>query len=438
MKKTQIKMLLSVAAVALGMGAVPVASSHANDAPLAGIILGPGEVSSAPEIQSGILPPPSAPLAHPSDEIPAFEVVTDSADIEATLAQLTPASGAPVAGQVTGGALVATDTQPLTDTAAPPSPQVLSAPAVDPVIPPGAAPVAPIAPAVAELPPSTPTPDEALAAPGIAPMPGMEGTPAAPVLPGADSGTNTTNTIAKPADVGGVDDYYDSNMNMPTGEMANKIGPRKVDPTKEPASKLIIVRKTHNESDQESLIEAANRALESGSNEAALELFSELYARNKRDQRILMGRAIAQQRMGMDDVAMASYEELLDRAPNNTEAVINLMGLMRKQYPEVAIRRLNEIKNKYPNNDMVIGQLGMVYAQSGRYDDANRNLQIAASLNPRNALHYYNLGILADRMGNKAQAVRFYESALQADQAYGNSKSIPRETIQTRLNKLRQ
>lgn len=150
-----------------------------------------------------------------------------------------------------------------------------------------------------------------------------------------------------------------------------------------------------------------------------------------------MGRAAQQQKLGMDDVAIVSYEELLNVAPKNTDAIINMMGLIRKQYPSVALRRLTDLREKHPGNAGIAAQLGMTYAEMGENQQAIQALGTASSLDPSNAQHVYNMAVIADRAGSKDMAIKYYEQALQTDAVYGGGKSILRETIYDRLAKLR-
>jgi Flp pilus assembly protein TadD len=278
--------------------------------------------------------------------------------------------------------------------------------------------------------PSTPTPDEVLAAPAA-----VTQTPVPPAVTGSAAST----TIPAPSEPVGPDVYYDSRAATlpPSGPLANSVGPRKVDPISEPASKLVISNRTHSAHDQEALIVAANRALDLGRNESALEMFDQLYAKNKRDARILMGRAVAQHRLGLDDLAILSYEEVLNLAPDNTEAIVNMMGLICKQYPEVALRRLSDLRDKYPANDLVIAQLGMVHATMGNMNEAIRMLTTAATIAPNNALHLYNLAVLSDRNGLTDKAIKYYQDALKTDAVHGGGKSVPRAQIYDRLSQLR-
>ncbi|MBI4031846.1 MAG: tetratricopeptide repeat protein [Proteobacteria bacterium] len=252
------------------------------------------------------------------------------------------------------------------------------------------------------------------------------------------SSTTPMESIVPPAVAmpSGADIYYDSTKNVPSGPMAS-IGPRKADPVMEPASKFVVARKTGSEKSEDALVAAANRALKLGRYEAAAEMFDQLYEKNRRDPRVLMGRAVAYQNSGRPETALRSYEELLDVDKDNADALVNMLGLLRQQYPEVALRRLLNLFDKHPGHPGVAAQIGLTQADLGHYDDALRYLGVAASIEPQNAQHQFNMGVVADRMGRSADAVRFYEQALEIDSVYGGGRTVSRDQIYDRLSVLR-
>ncbi|MCB9988869.1 MAG: tetratricopeptide repeat protein [Rhodospirillales bacterium] len=258
-------------------------------------------------------------------------------------------------------------------------------------------------------------------------------------LPGAVAGVSAhTGSVKDLADddKGGADTYYDSGLNVPQGKV-EPVGPRKLDPSQEPASKFVISHKTHDKNDQESMLVSANRALKLQRYDAAAEMFDRLYEKNKRDPRILMGRAMALQNTGKTASAIGVYEELLELEPDNAPAMVNMLGLIRQQYPSVALRRLMDIQENHPDNAGIAAQIGVTLADLQEYDEALRSLGVAASIEPQNAQHPFNMAIVAERMGDKKKAIALYEEALELDAVYGNSRSVPRETIYDRLHVLR-
>lgn len=264
----------------------------------------------------------------------------------------------------------------------------------------------------------------AVATAPVAPAP-VSGTAAAPVNPAATAGPS------------GPDAYYDAGGASAGADAAMNVGPRKVDPTQEPASKFIVVNKDESAEGIDAQVVAANRALKLGHYDAAADMFDALYEKNPRDPRILMGRAVAYQNSGRSETAMKMYDELLDIDPNNADALVNMLGLLRKQYPEVALRRLINLHDKYPNNATIAAQIGVTEADQDQFDDAIRYLTMAISMEPNNAQHQFNLGVTEDRAGHKDDAVKYYQQALETDAVYGDSRSIPREKIYDRLAALR-
>ncbi len=187
----------------------------------------------------------------------------------------------------------------------------------------------------------------------------------------------------------------------------------------------------------DSKVIAADRALKLGRIDSAKAMFDELYALNPREPRVLMGRAIIFQKTGENARAISTYEELLAVSPNNAEAVINLAGLVRGDQPAVALSRLLELRQKYPDNPTIVAQLAISYADSGNLDDALRYLDKAIAMQPNNPQHYFNRAILSERAGKIPHAISFYEKALEVDAIQGGASGLPRDVIYDRLARLR-
>lgn len=260
-------------------------------------------------------------------------------------------------------------------------------------------------------------------------------------LPGEDSGQSNATSVmgdtgARPKHSG---TYYDPAAVLPDKRLSDS--PRKVDPAVEPGQKFVVVTKTGSATSFEGQYIAASRALKLGRYAAAMEMFGKLYKQNPKDARILMGLALSQQSAGFNESAIRTYEDLLGVEPNNPSAIINLMGLMKNQYPSVTLTKLMELRGKYPDNPGIPAQIGLVNAELRNYDDAIRYLDVAASMEPFNPDHIYNMAIIADRKGDAQKAIQYYERALQVDaSAAVNSNAVdalPREKIYDRLAILR-
>ncbi len=214
-------------------------------------------------------------------------------------------------------------------------------------------------------------------------------------------------------------------------------GPVKVNPVYQPASKLVVVKRMTPAKEGASSIVAAERAMSLGLYDAAYEIYDELYHKNKKDSKVLLGRAVSLQKLERFDEAMSVYEELSLLEPENIEVQVNMLGLLGTRYPAIALRRLINLHQKHRDNVALTGQLAVAFAQSGDLESALKYLGMASSMEPKNAAHFFNMAVIADRAGSQQSAVQFYEKALEVDSIYGGGRSVPREVIYERLAKIR-
>ena len=362
----------------------------------------------------------------------------------ATAASTTPDLTSPVtASQAPVVAPPATNANPPTPLPTSPMPQAAGKPAAV-----AATPVAAVTPALTIVPPATPSQvaevQGALAPampPALTPEPGLAiaGNLAGQAAPGSANGV--ANSLVKPgpglAGPSGPDTYYDALGPAPTGPMS-AVGPRKLNPSQEPASKFVIVEQDEGPHGREAQLTAADRALKLGDNEAAADMFDSLYAKYPHDPRVLMGRAVAYQNSNRPETAVKMYDDVLDKDPRDVEAQVNMLGMMSEHYPEVALHRLTELHDKYPGDPIIEAQIGVTEGHVGQFEDAERYLQMAVAQDPNNAQHQFNLAVIYDKAGSKPDATKYYQQALETDAVYGGSRSVPREQIYDRLAQLRQ
>lgn len=208
------------------------------------------------------------------------------------------------------------------------------------------------------------------------------------------------------------------------------------DPRRKQMAQFVVVENVVKTDAHNNELIMAQRALNLGRYEAALGFYENLYKKNKRDPRILIGRAVALQKTGRPAEALKAYEETLDIYPSNSEALVNYLGLMNAQYPQNALQKLQILHQSKPNNPAVAAQLGIAYGNTGDFKNAQTFLRMASSMEPENALHFYNLAIISERAGDRSSAVSAYEKALEVDAIYGG-RTISRETVYDRLSVLR-
>ncbi len=232
------------------------------------------------------------------------------------------------------------------------------------------------------------------------------------------------------------DNFFDAEDVVPPGEMTRAL-PTEVDPAVSPGSKLIIVKQNHSSVSKSAQLVSAERAMSLGRYDSAMQMFDWLYEQNKKDKRVLMGRAITLQKLGRYDEAMQTYDELLTLDPKNLEVRTNMLGLLSTRYPSVALRNLLELHDEHRSNVGLTAQIAVAYASLADIDSALKYLGIASSMEPENAGHVYNMAIISDRAGRHETALGFYEKALEADTIYGGGRSIPRDAIYVRIAQIR-
>jgi tetratricopeptide (TPR) repeat protein len=201
--------------------------------------------------------------------------------------------------------------------------------------------------------------------------------------------------------------------------------------------KYLVVRKDHAADDTDARLTAARIALSRGQNQAALELFNDLYRESPLDERVSMGRAVAFQKLGQTDEALAAYEAALARNPKNVEALTNMLGLLQGQDPDTAIEKLQQMRGLYPANADVTAQLGTVYGTAGDYENALRYLDMADALKPENPNILYNKAVVYDRMGKATQAAELYRKIVLMASNGTLGQSFPVETVKKRLATIR-
>lgn len=246
-------------------------------------------------------------------------------------------------------------------------------------------------------------------------------------------------TISAPSAIeppSGEDDFFDADDLVPQGEMAST-GPVKVNPRTQPASKLIIVKKNYEKDTETAQLVSAERAMKLGRYDSALEMFDALYEVNKKDARVLMGRAVVLQKLGRFDESMGVYEQLEAVEPDNIDIKVNMLGLLATRYPSVALRRLLELQGNNKGHVGLAAQIAVCYAKLGDTQSAIKYLGIAASMEPKNANHLFNMAVIADRAGDKVTAIKYYEKALEVDSIHGGGRSIPRDSAYERLAQIR-
>lgn len=70
------------------------------------------------------------------------------------------------------------------------------------------------------------------------------------------------------------------------------------------------------------------------------------------------------------------------------------------------------------NNWFALGVLGLEYSNRNELDKAFALLSTSLSLNPKNAMSLYNMGVLQNKMGNRTQALHYFQKTVAIEPDY--------------------
>jgi Flp pilus assembly protein TadD len=209
------------------------------------------------------------------------------------------------------------------------------------------------------------------------------------------------------------------------------------DPSKESSHAYIVVTKNSNADSNAAIMVAAKRSADLGRYDAAIRFYEQVLQKSPDNLQARSGLAFAQYKSGYRQSALESYNLVLQKNETDIETLVNILGILREDYPAVALERGLHLLEKYPNHAGLNAQVGVAHASLKNYDEALSYLGSAASLDPNNPLYVYNMAVIIDQMGQKKQAVEYYDEALKINALHGNDATLPKEEIYNRLSVLR-
>lgn len=201
--------------------------------------------------------------------------------------------------------------------------------------------------------------------------------------------------------------------------------------------KYLVVKNESSANSTDARLTAGRSALARGNNQAALEIFTELYHKDSHNKSVLMGRAVALQKLGQTAEAVKAYEAALTQDPKNLEALTNMLGLLQSQDRHLAIEKLLDLRDIYPSNAEITAQLGVSYGSAGEYQQALKYLDMAEALRPGSSFVLYNKAIVYDRMGQPSHAADLYRQIISLAADGSLDAQLPIETIKKRLSEIR-
>lgn len=197
-------------------------------------------------------------------------------------------------------------------------------------------------------------------------------------------------------------------------------------------SDIAIQRTLENDGVTPALI-GAWQAYQRGDYASAAQGYRQVLEKDPNNRDALLGLAATSQQQGMDDAAQRYYRQLLLLDPRDPAAQAALSTYSQGD-AGVTEARLKKLLAEQPRSAPLHFALGNLYAEQTNWGDAQQHFFNAFSLEPANAQYAFNLAVSLDHLGQGKLAAQHYRQALQLDTT-GNS-GFDHAQAQQRLNEL--
>ncbi len=125
----------------------------------------------------------------------------------------------------------------------------------------------------------------------------------------------------------------------------------------------------------------------------------------------LLGMAALAARQGKIEEAAAWYSKVLEKDPVNLTAQAALANLLARTDPQAAEARLKKLIARHPAIPDLHAALGALYAENGRWQQAQQAYFEAYRLDAMNPQHAFNLAVALDHLGKSSLALQYYRRA---------------------------
>lgn len=182
----------------------------------------------------------------------------------------------------------------------------------------------------------------------------------------------------------------------------------------------------------------AQAAMARGDYNAALAAYQAVLDRAPRNKDALIGKAMALQQSGATAVALAQWRVLAGQYPADPAIVTSYASALTSIDGDAARTLLHGVITQWPNFAPALAAQAALDAKNGDMAAAQNAQEQAWALEKENPAHRLNLAILADKRGDKTQALQLYKQAVAAYANGGWKATLPMSwsAVQARIDYL--
>lgn len=187
-----------------------------------------------------------------------------------------------------------------------------------------------------------------------------------------------------------------------------------------------------------SALELGYAALTAGNLQEAKQAYTQALLGNSEERDALLGLAYIEHQQGHTEEARAYYKRVLRQEPGNPVAKSGLLSLNPTGDVQEASSQAREVAEQNPNSAAAQSVLGQSLVRQDRMAEAQLAFQRAHLLEPRVALHAFNLAVALDRLHQYGPARLYYERAMTLSAQSGGQRAsgVPHAVVRERLEQL--
>lgn len=180
----------------------------------------------------------------------------------------------------------------------------------------------------------------------------------------------------------------------------------------------------------------AYSALQHGDDKTALSLYRSVLQQESQNRDALLGLAAIAVQQQQFSQATHYYQEVLKYYPQDTVAKTNLLSISEKNVGAERESQLKTLASTAQKPAYIHFQLGLVYAQQERWNEAQQAFFEAYRIESQQADYAYNLAVSLEHLHQSQAAITYYQRAVQLQRKHGKGFNFQPDVVQQRITTL--